>query len=174
MNIAQTKHLKEIVRKGRNMGATTGAVVFFIAGIIPAVYFGSTITLSLIAKLAGSPVEPTVFVRIAVVLGIALAITCIAFLSIVMGAVLGTAVAYSTRIVTLLLRPPEGVDEEHPALPSIRTHGTIPYKVREQISERLFFLESRAEEVHSVALIGSHASSLGESVRYRCSNHLHR
>ena len=60
----------ETVKTGMRMGAVVGAIVFAVAGILPGFYFGSYGTLILLNKLTGGPVEPTLFVRAAIVMGI--------------------------------------------------------------------------------------------------------
>ena len=84
----------ETVKAGMKIGATIGGLVFLGLGIVPGFYFGSYGTLILLQKLMGGTVEPTLFVRAAVVMGIAVGIGCAAAVSIVVGGVLGTALGY--------------------------------------------------------------------------------
>jgi len=85
----------ETVKTGMKIGATVGGIVFAIFGIMPGFYFGSYGTLILLQKLMGGAVEPTLFVRAAVVMGIVVGIACAAAVSIVVGSLLGTAVGYA-------------------------------------------------------------------------------
>lgn len=80
----------ETVKTGMKIGATVGGLVFLILGIMPGFYFGSYGTLILLQKLMGGTVEPTLFVRAAVVVGIMVGIMCTAAVSIVVGGLLGT------------------------------------------------------------------------------------
>lgn len=80
----------ETVKTGMKIGATVGGLVFLILGIMPGFYFGSYGTLILLQKLMGGTVEPTLFVRAAVVVGIMVGIVCTAAVSIVVGGLLGT------------------------------------------------------------------------------------
>ncbi len=84
----------ETVKAGMKIGASIGGLVFVVLGIVPGFYFGSYGTLILLQKLMGGPVEPTLFVRAAVVMGIAVGIACAAAVSIVVGGLLGTAMGY--------------------------------------------------------------------------------
>ncbi len=84
----------ETVRTGMKIGATIGGLVFLALGIVPGFYFGSYGTLVLLQKLMGGSVEPTLFVRAAVVMGIMVGIACAAAVSIVVGGLLGTAMGY--------------------------------------------------------------------------------
>lgn len=84
----------ETIKAGMKIGATIGGLVFLVLGIVPGFYFGSYGTLILLQKLMGGPVEPTLFVRAAVVMGIAVGIACAATVSIVVGGLLGTALGY--------------------------------------------------------------------------------
>ncbi len=84
----------ETVKAGMKIGASIGGLVFVVLGIVPGFYFGSYGTLILLQKLMGGPVEPTLFVRAAVVMGIAVGIACAAAVSIVVGGLLGVAMGY--------------------------------------------------------------------------------
>lgn len=80
----------ETVKSGMKIGATVGGLVFLVFGIMPGFYFGSYGTLILLQKLAGGAVEPTLFARAAIVMGIVVGIACAAAVSIVVGGLLGT------------------------------------------------------------------------------------
>lgn len=81
------------IKKSMKVGAAIGGLVFLGFGIMPGFYFGSTGALILAQKLmGGGAVEPTLFVRAAVVMGIMVGIACAATVSIVVGGLLGTAV----------------------------------------------------------------------------------
>ena len=84
----------ETVKAGMKIGATIGGLVFLVLGIVPGFYFVSYGTLILLQKLMGGAVEPTLFVRAAVVMGIAVGIACAAAVSIVVGGLLGTALGF--------------------------------------------------------------------------------
>jgi hypothetical protein len=81
----------ETIKTGMKIGATVGGLVFLAFGIMPGFYFGSYGTLIILQKLMGGAVEPTLFVRAAVVMGILVGIACAATVSIVVGGLLGTA-----------------------------------------------------------------------------------
>ena len=80
----------ETVKTGMKIGATVGGLIFLVAGIVPGFYFGSFGTLILLQKVMGGTVEPTLFVRAAIVMGIGVGIACAATVSIVVGGLLGT------------------------------------------------------------------------------------
>ncbi|HUK99543.1 MAG TPA: hypothetical protein VLX29_01665 [Nitrospirota bacterium] len=80
----------ETVKTGMKIGATVGGLVFLVFGIMPGFYFGSYGTLILLHKLMGGAVEPTLFVRAAVVMGIVVGISCAAAVCLVVGGLLGT------------------------------------------------------------------------------------
>ncbi len=84
----------ETVKAGMKIGATVGGLVFLVFGIMPGFYFGSFGTLVLLQKLMGGPVEPTLFVRAAVVMGIVVGIACAATVSVVIGGLAGTVAGY--------------------------------------------------------------------------------
>ncbi len=92
----------ETVKTGMKIGATIGGLVFLVAGIVPGFYFGSFGTLILLQKMMGGTVEPTLFVRAAIVMGIGVGIASAATVSIVVGGLLGTAMGYIVSVPAAL------------------------------------------------------------------------
>ena len=90
------------VKTGMKIGATIGGLVFIIFGIMPGFYFGSYGTLILLQKLMGGTVEPTLFVRAAIVMGIMVGIACTATVSLVVGGLLGTVAGYAVSVPSSL------------------------------------------------------------------------
>ncbi len=88
----------ETVKAGMKIGATVGGLVFVVFGIMPGFYFGSYGTLILLQKLMGGTVEPTLFVRAAIVMGVVVGIACIGAVSIVVGGLLGTLVGFVVSV----------------------------------------------------------------------------
>jgi len=84
----------ETVKAGMKIGTAVGVVVFLVFGIVPGFYFGSYGTLILLQKLMGGTVEPTLFVRAAIVMGIVVGIACAAGACIVLGGLAGTIMGY--------------------------------------------------------------------------------
>jgi hypothetical protein len=105
------KARKEMVRMGTKIGGVLGAIAFLIFGIVPGFYFGSYGTLVLLSHLFGGPLQATVLVRMATAAGIMVGILCIASVSIVVGAVFGTALGYLLEVV----RTPAEVKETREA-----------------------------------------------------------
>ena len=97
-----TEERKRTMRVGTKMGAAVGAIVFLVFGIVPGFYFGSYGALVLLSSLAGGPVEATTIVRMLTVVGIMLGIFCVGAVSIVLGSVFGTALAYVVDAVSSL------------------------------------------------------------------------
>lgn len=98
------KARKDIVRMGTKVGAALGGIAFLIFGIIPGFYLGSYGTLVLINHLFGGALQATALLRVAIAAGTILGITCVAFASIVVGAIFGTAVGYASEAVTSLAK----------------------------------------------------------------------
>ena len=95
------------LKTGRNIGAVIGGIIFLVFGTVPAFYFGSFGMLTLITHLVG-PVDPGIIVRMMLVAGIVMGLICTAFVSIVVGSVLGTALAWVTESATSAVsREPE-------------------------------------------------------------------
>ncbi len=91
------------MKAGTKIGAAIGGLVFLVFGIVPGFYFGSYGTLILLQHLMGGSVEPTLFVRAAIVVGILMGIACIAAVSIVVGGILGTALGYVVSLPSMLM-----------------------------------------------------------------------
>lgn len=98
------KARKDIVRMGTKVGAVLGGMTFLAFGIIPGFYFGSYGTLVLLNHLFGTALQATVLFRAAIAAGAILGITCVAFGSIVVGAIFGTAVGYASEAVAALAK----------------------------------------------------------------------
>jgi hypothetical protein len=92
----------ETVKAGMKIGATIGGLVFLVFGIMTGFYFGSYGTLILLQKIMGGPVEPTLFVRAAVVIGILVGIACVATVSLVVGGLIGTVMGYIVSAPTAI------------------------------------------------------------------------
>ncbi len=92
--------MRQTLRVGRNIGALIGAIGFLAVGLVPGFYFGSYGTIVLLSHLTGGPLEPSILVRSAVVIGTIMGIFCMASVSIVVGAVLGTVMGYVTELFT--------------------------------------------------------------------------
>ena len=88
----------ETVKTGMKIGASIGGLVFLVFGIMPGFYFGSFGTLILLQKLMGGAVDPTLFVRAVMVMGIVVGIACAAAVSLVVGGLLGTAMGYIVAV----------------------------------------------------------------------------
>jgi hypothetical protein len=88
------KARQDMVKMGTKIGAAVGVVTFLIFGLVPGFFFGSYGSLLVISHLMGGPVEPTLIVRMVMAVGILLGIVCVASVSIVSGAILGTGVGY--------------------------------------------------------------------------------
>jgi hypothetical protein len=95
----------ETVKTGMKIGAVVGGVLWLVFGIVAGFYFGSYGTLIILQKLMGGTVEPTLFVRAAVVMGIGVGIAATAAVSIVTGGLIGTALG-------LLVSAPKTLQEK--------------------------------------------------------------
>ena len=84
----------ETVKTGMKIGAVVGGVLFLVFGVMAGFYFGSYGTLIILQKLMGGTVEPTLFVRAAIVMGVGVGIAATAAVSIVVGGLAGTVMGY--------------------------------------------------------------------------------
>jgi len=88
----------ETVKTGMKIGAVVGGILFLVFGVMAGFYFGSYGTLFILQKLMGGTVEPTLFVRAAIVVGIGVGIAASATVSIVTGGLLGTVLGYVVSV----------------------------------------------------------------------------
>ena len=102
-----TEDRMKTLKVGRKIGALLGAIVFAVFGIVPGFYFGSAATVILLSHLAGGPVEPGIIVRMLIVAGTVLGLFCTAAVSIVVGSVIGTALAYAADLIRVPARAGE-------------------------------------------------------------------
>lgn len=96
----EMKARKEMVRMGTKVGAALGVAAFLVFGVVPGFYFGSYGTLVLLNHLFGGPLEATVFVRALTAVGIVVGIACVGSVTIVVGAIFGTAIGYLSEALT--------------------------------------------------------------------------
>ena len=101
-----TEDRKKTMKVGTKIGAALGAIVFLVFGVIPGFYFGSFGTLMLLSHLAEGTVEATTIVRMITVVGVLLGMFCIGAVSIVLGSVFGTALAYVVDVLGSLGKEP--------------------------------------------------------------------
>ncbi|MEJ2183873.1 MAG: hypothetical protein P8Y66_10195 [Nitrospirota bacterium] len=99
-----TEETRKTLQTGRKMGAIVGGIFFLIFGIVPGFYFGSYGTLILLSQLMGGPVEPGLITRALVVMGILLGLFCAGAVSLVLGSLAGTAIAYATDAATTAVK----------------------------------------------------------------------
>lgn len=92
--------MRQSLTVGRNIGALIGAIAFLAVGLVPGFYFGSYGTIVLLSHFLGGPLDGGVLVRVAVVVGTIMGIFCMASVSIVVGALFGTAVGWVTERLT--------------------------------------------------------------------------
>jgi hypothetical protein len=97
------------MKAGRKVGAVIGGIAFLIFGLMPGFYFGSYGTLVLLSHLTGGPVAPTIIARMLVVVGIVLGVFCVGAVSIVLGALFGTAVGYVSDLISAPAKEPAEV-----------------------------------------------------------------
>lgn len=102
-----TEERKNTLNIGRKIGALVGGIIFAVFGIVPGFYFGSYGTLVLLSHLMGGPVEAGIIVRMLTVVGIIMGLFCTAAVSIIIGAVTGTALAYAADVVRMPIRAAE-------------------------------------------------------------------
>ena len=84
----------ETIKTSAKIGATVGGLTFLTLGIMPGIHFGGFGTLILLQKLMGGSVDPTLLVRMVMVMGIMVGLTCAAAVCLVVGGLMGTLAGY--------------------------------------------------------------------------------
>jgi hypothetical protein len=79
------------------IGASTGLVIFFFVALLPSLVYGGVVGVQVATGIFGVPNGPGVGVSALVALGIVTAVTAVASLFAVVGAVAGTAAGALTR-----------------------------------------------------------------------------
>lgn len=83
------------------VGAGMGLVLFLAVALLPAMLYGGYAGLMLASGIFGSPVAPTLAVRVLIVFGMVLGVTGVASLFAVVGGVVGSAVGVLARNLEL-------------------------------------------------------------------------
>ena len=115
----------ETVKTGMKSGATIGGLVFVVLGIVPGFYFGSYGTLIILQKLMGGAVEPTLFVRAAVVMGIVVGIACAAAVATIQVMRDEKLVENAASIGEVLMAGLKQIRQEHPEIGDVRGLGLM-------------------------------------------------
>jgi predicted nucleotidyltransferase len=148
---------REILRRGRNMGALYAAVLSFTLGIIPAFYFGGYGALILLSKFSPPPVEPVFTVRFLITLGALIGLVIISIIVIGTGALAGTVLAYISNFAQFRRSMVDSVPIHEQV---IRFHRKISLEKRETLLTSLSFLTPFSDMFHSTILVGSAAYDL--------------
>lgn len=85
---------KNMMAAGTKIGSLAGVIAFVVFGLIPGAYLGSYAALAVLATLTGGPVEPTLIMRTLIVVGALAGVGVSAIVSIIGGALSGTALGY--------------------------------------------------------------------------------
>ena len=88
------------VKTGVKMGATIGTIIFFLFGLMPGFYFGGYGAISILYKLTGGAVEPTLISRVVVVMGMLIGIFSMLTVSLVVGSLIGALIGYMVSETT--------------------------------------------------------------------------
>lgn len=90
---------RDMMRAGTKIGAIAGTILFAVGGLVPGAYLGSYAALAVLATLTGGPVEPTLIMRVLIVVGALLGVGVSAIVGIVGGALSGTFLGYMADAV---------------------------------------------------------------------------
>jgi hypothetical protein len=86
---------KDMMAAGTRIGAVAGIILFVVFGLVPGAYLGSYAALAVLAGVTGGPVEPTLIMRVLIVVGALLGVGVSAVVGIVGGALAGTGLGYA-------------------------------------------------------------------------------
>lgn len=79
---------------GTMIGAAVGMVLFVVFGLLPTFRLGSHLALFVLHKTTGKPVEPAAGARACILASALICIACVAALSLVLGALLGSVILF--------------------------------------------------------------------------------
>lgn len=102
---------KDMMAAGTRIGTVAGIILFAIFGLVPGAYVGSFAALAALAALTGGPVEPTLIMRMLIVVGALIGVGVSSVVGIVGGALAGTGLGYVADAVFGHKRA-EGAKEE--------------------------------------------------------------
>lgn len=157
----QTRDRLPSFRRGRNIGAAIGAVIFLGPGFIPALFFSSYCAVSLIAWLSGGTFDQGAVTRLATATAIVLNFLLLGSLLVVLGATIGTAVALITRFARLVLGLADESEKKGAGQPLYTKHRkTLSAQNADRILARLRFLHQEKESIRSLLIVGSAAYGL--------------
>lgn len=88
----------EKVKTGMKIGATLGTLVFALLGLMPGIYFGGYGSISLLAKLNGGTVDPSLISRILIICGMLVGIFSMLTVSLVIGGLIGSLLGYLVSV----------------------------------------------------------------------------
>jgi hypothetical protein len=86
--------MKKSVKVGSKIGALVGSIMFLFFGLLPGFYFGGYGTVTLIHKLIGGAIEPTIFQKVLIVCGMLIGVFTMFNVFIVISAILGALIGY--------------------------------------------------------------------------------
>lgn len=82
---------------GTYVGSAIGFISFLVLGAVPALLYGGYMGLIMVGALFGTPAQPTLVARVIVGGGMVLGLVASLFLFLVVGALLGSLVAWAVR-----------------------------------------------------------------------------
>ncbi|NOY65038.1 MAG: hypothetical protein GXO97_06565 [Nitrospirae bacterium] len=152
-----------LIRKGRNIGALAGGILYVLFGLIPALYLSSRATLILIPKLIGVSIQSEILVRILAITGTVLGLFLTGTVFIVLGAVTGTLISHGIYSAVQFWRSLRGeAAEERPILVINKRTPVLSEDIRREIERELEFLKPILKDLHSMVVIGSSAYGINE------------
>jgi hypothetical protein len=99
---------ERIANKLSYLGAGIGLALFAIFGLLPGSFIGGVLGLNIAGSIFGLPVEPTVFARVVIVMGMLLGVLVTGTVFIVSGAVIGWIAGV---VIDAIAKPAEELKE---------------------------------------------------------------
>jgi len=90
---------KNTMAAGTRIGAVAGMILFAVFGLVPGAYIGSFGAVSMLAAITGGPVEPSLIMRLLIVVGALVGVGVSAVIGIVGGAIAGTGLGYIAELL---------------------------------------------------------------------------
>lgn len=103
------KKMETTLNAGKKIGTIVGGILFIFFGLLPGIYFGGYMAVILVSSIVGGPVEPGVFSKTAIVVGVLIGTLGALAVFLVGGSLVGMALGYVAEMLS-------GKKDEEPAI----------------------------------------------------------
>ncbi len=91
------KKMETTLNAGKKIGAIVGGILFIFFGLLPGIYFGGYMAVIIVSAITGGPVDPSVFSKTAIVIGVLIGTLGSLAVFLVGGSLAGMALGYTAE-----------------------------------------------------------------------------